>query len=113
MQVSLRVPAGCDATSYHEDLKKKFIDAYSKKDDEMLQMSLHVIEPSVWHLQGRAKMHDEVHLRGARRRIRNMLMKCHERLGLPPEANLTFGIFLETALDVKPDAESFSGDRIS
>jgi len=79
----------------------------------MLQMSLHVIEPSVWHLQGRAKMHNEVHLRGARRRIRNMLMKCHERLGLPPEANLTFGTFLETALDVKPDAESFSGDRIS
>ena len=65
---------------------------------------------TVWRLKGRAKMGAEVRLRSARQRVRDILMKCHGRLGLPPASNQEFRKYLEKELQVTPDAAPFSGE---
>ena len=65
---------------------------------------------TVWRLKGRGKMGAEVRLRSDRQRVRDILTKCHCRLGLPPASNQEFGKYLEKELQVKSDAAPFSGE---
>jgi len=110
IQLDLRVPDGCNATVYHEDLKKSFLESYANKD-EWFQMSVQGLGTPTWHLQGRAKLQKEIHHRSARKRIRDILIKCQGNLGLSPPVNQAYSKYLETALVVKPDAEPLSGER--
>lgn len=113
IQLALRVPTFHNITSWqqlHEDLKQSFIDSYIKKG-ECLEMYIQGLGTGTWNLHGRAKLNSEIHLRSARKRIRDLLLRWHERLRLPEPADKAFSKHLETALSVKPDAESFSGDR--
>ena len=113
IQIALRVPDVHNILSLqqlHEDLKQSFIDSYIKKG-ECLEMSLQGLGTGTWNLHGRAKLNAEIHLRSARKRIRDLLLRWHERLRLPEPANKVFSKHLETALHVKPDTEPFSGDQ--
>ena len=110
IQLDLRVPDGCNATVYHEDLKKSFLESYANKD-EWFQMSVQGLGTPTWHFQGRAKLQKEIHHRSARKRIRDILIKCQGNLGLSPPVNQAYSKYLETALVVKSDAEPLSGEK--
>ena len=111
MQLDMRVPTGLDCTAYHEDLRRSFLASYKK--DQWFQMSVQGLGTATWRLRGRVMLATKVKVKSVRRRIRDILMKCHERLALPDPANHVFGKHLEAALDVKPDNDPFSGDRHS
>jgi len=110
IQLALRVPDGCDAAAYHEDLKTSFLESYAKKN-EWLQISLQGLGTPTWQLQGQAKLEKAIRHSSARTRIRDIFKKCHDGLGLSPPVNQAYSKYLETALVVKPDAEPLSGER--
>ena len=110
IQCTIRVPDGCDTPAYHEDLKKSFLESFGRKD-EWLHISVRGLGTPAWHLQGRAKLEKEVRHRSARQRIRDIFVRCHERLGLNEAVNHAFGKYLETALEVKPDTDPFDGEK--
>lgn len=66
-------------------------------------------------MQGRVTvmLRGEVHLRNARKRMINILTKCHGKFALPPDVNSGYSAFanlLATNLSVKQDSKPLSGE---
>ena len=108
-QVVLPVPASCDCTAYHEDIKSSFIKSYQK--ERKFQVSLRGLGTGTWRLEGRVMFANTCKLRTARERFKAILMKCHERLRFSHAENQAFNQHLaQTAnLNVKKDTEPFAG----
>jgi len=108
MQVVLPVPAYCNSTAYHEDLRNSFLKSYQKENK--FKMSLQGLGTGTWHLVGRVMFSQQCKLRNARDRIKSILMKCHERLELSYAEKQAFSQHLgQTAnLSVKKDTEPFA-----
>ena len=108
LQIADRLIQLGNSTTYYADLRQSFLESYKK--DEYFQISVLGLDTATWRLRGRSRFKHEVHLRNARLRIRELLIKWHGRLGLPPTANQEFSRYLEKELHVTPDAEPFSGE---
>jgi hypothetical protein len=77
MQVVLPVPACCNSTAYHTDIRESFLKSY--KNEKKIQMCLQGLGTGTWHLEGRVMFAKPCKLRYARERIKGILLKCHER----------------------------------
>ena len=108
LRIADRLIQSGNATTYYADLRQSFLDSYKK--EKYFQFSVLGLDTATWRLQGRSSFKCEVHLRSARKRIREILMKWHGRLGLPQASSQEFGIYLEKELHVMPDAAPFSGE---
>ena len=73
-------------------------------------MSVEGLATRMSRFRGRARLKQEVHLRSARKRVIDILMQWHGRLGLSPASNQAFLEYLEEELQVTPDATPFSGE---
>ena len=109
-QVVLPVPASCDSTAYHEDIKSSFLKSYQK--ERKFQVSLRGLSTGTWRLEGRVMFTNTCKLRTASERFKAILMKCHERLRFSHAENQAFNQHLaQTAnLNVKKDTEPFAGE---
>jgi hypothetical protein len=111
IQVVLPVPAYFNSTAttaYHEDLRESFLKSYQKENK--FKMSLQGLGTGTWHLLGRVLFSQPCKLRSARDRVRTILMKCHERLGLSYAENQAFShqLGVTANLSVKKDTEPFA-----
>jgi hypothetical protein len=108
IQVVLPVPAGCDSTAYLADIRQSFLNSY--KNEKKIQMSVQGIGIGTWHLHARIMFTRSCKPKNARKRIRDILIGCHERLELPYDENQKFKEYLgQTAnLKVKKDTEPFA-----
>ena len=108
IQVVLPVPAYCNSTAYHEDLRESFLKSYQRENK--FKMSLQGLGTGTWHLLGRVVFSQTCKLRSARDRIKSILMKCHGRLDLSSAENQAFSqhLGLTSNLNVKKDTEPFA-----
>ena len=75
-------------------------------------MTVKGLETAMWLFRGQVRLKDEVHLRNLRKRVRKILLKCHDSLGLPTASDQDFGKYLEKTLHVAPDTTPFSVDSM-
>ena len=108
IRLALRIPEYSNVPKFYADVRQLFLE--SLKKDQNFQMTVQGLETQAWLLQGRVRLNQEVHLRNLRKRVRKILLKCHDSLGLPPASNQEFGKCVEKELQVTPDTAPFSGD---
>jgi hypothetical protein len=105
LEIILLVPAGCDSTAYHIDIRDSFSKSYQK--ERKFYMSVQGLGTGRWHFEGRVMFTNPCRLRRARERIRNILLKCHARLEYSLAENQAFSQYLgqTSNLNVKKDTE--------
>jgi hypothetical protein len=107
IQVPLHVPDRCNAGAYYADLEQTFFEYY--KDALFFQMSVQGVRTATWWLQGSVRMKEDVYLKNARTRVRQILLSCHSRHVLDTGLNTKFGDYLASELKVTVGAEQLSG----